>query len=521
MDIKNHVIILAAFVLLPAFVCSASAKTIYVDADAAGANNGSSWANAYPFLQDALADANSSPKPVEIRVAQGVYTPDSNSAVPEGTGDREATFQLINGLSLIGGYAGFDEPDPNERDVEAYETILSGDLDGNDVKVNDPYDLLNEPSRDENSCHVVTGSGTDVTAVIDGFTITAGNAYGHGGHDFDRGGGMYNSSANPRVTECTFAENSVVGCSGGMYNCNNSNPKLTDCTFHRNFGGHFGGGMVNMDSNPTLTKCRFSANIAMYGGGGGISNLNSSPILIGCTFISNSPRSGSGGGIDNGHSNPILAYCTFISNSAMNGGGINNLSSSPTLTQCTFTSNTAEKGGGMCNRDSSPTLNNCIFWANSPGQVCDHNSTTLISYSDVQGGWQGQGNIDADPCFAEPGHWEQDDDDNNDDDYDWVDGDYHLKSHTGRYDPNSDSWVEDDVTSPCIDAGNPLDPIGMEPFPNGGIINMGAYGGTSEASKSYFDKPPCEIIVAGDINGDCEINFKDFTFIALHWLRNP
>ena len=64
-----------------------------------------------------------------------------------------------------------------------------------------------------------------------------------------------------------------------------------------------------------------------------------------------------------------------------------------------------------------------------------------------------------------------------------------------------------------------MSPIGPEPFPNGGIINMGAYGGTTEASKSYFDKPPCEIIVAGDINGDCEINFKDFTFIALHWLR--
>ncbi len=79
----------------------------------------------------------------------------------------------------------------------------------------------------------------------------------------------------------------------------------------------------------------------------------------------------------------------------------------------------------------------------------------------------------------------------------------------------------DEVTSPCIDAGDPMSPIGLEPFPNGGIINMGAYGGTSEASKSYFGKPVCETIVAGDINGDCEINFKDFWFIALHWLGNP
>ena len=91
-------------------------------------------------------------------------------------------------------------------------------------------------------------------------------------------------------------------------------------------------------------------------------------------------------------------------------------------------------------------------------------------------------------------------------------------SQAGRYDPTSQSWVTDDVTSPCIDAGDPMSPIGNEPFPNGGIVNMGAYGGTDEASKSYFGKPPCETIVAGDVNGDCEINFRDFFFVSLHWL---
>ncbi|GAG24433.1 unnamed protein product, partial [marine sediment metagenome] len=102
----------------------------------------------------------------------------------------------------------------------------------------------------------------------------------------------------------------------------------------------------------------------------------------------------------------------------------------------------------------------------------------------------------------------------------WVDGDYHLKSQAGRYAPTTQSWVYDDVTNPCIDAGNPLSPIGAEPFPNGGIINMGAYGGTTEASKSYFGKPPCEIIVAGDVNGDCVVNFLDFRLMALHWCED-
>jgi len=79
--------------------------------------------------------------------------------------------------------------------------------------------------------------------------------------------------------------------------------------------------------------------------------------------------------------------------------------------------------------------------------------------------------------------------------------------------------VQDDVTSPCIDAGDPSSPIGFEPFPNGGRINMGAYGGTAEASKSYFGEPLCETVIAGDINGDCKIDFTDLAFLSAHWLE--
>jgi hypothetical protein len=96
----------------------ADGRIIYVDADATGANDGSSWANAYRYLQDALADADSRAKPVEIRVACGVYTPDRNAAHPNGSGDSRATFQLINGVTLKGGYAGFGMPEPNARDID-------------------------------------------------------------------------------------------------------------------------------------------------------------------------------------------------------------------------------------------------------------------------------------------------------------------------------------------------------------------------------------------------------------------
>jgi hypothetical protein len=149
----------------------------------------------------------------------------------------------------------------------------------------------------------------------------------------------------------------------------------------------------------------------------------------------------------------------------------------------------------------------------------------FVDYSDIQGGWPGEGNIDSDPCFADPGHWADANDPNvavepNDPNAVWVDGDYHLKSQAGRWDPNSGTWVQDDVTSPCIDTGDPNSPIGHEPFPNGGIINMGAYGGTAQASKSYFGEPICETIIAGDINGDCKVDFKDFVIMAHHWLED-
>jgi hypothetical protein len=168
---------------------------------------------------------------------------------------------------------------------------------------------------------------------------------------------------------------------------------------------------------------------------------------------------------------------------------------------------------------------NCIIWDcpqpitladSSNNQIEDRGSHITVTYSDIEGGrnrvsvsgsnstltW-GPGNINADPRFAAPNR-----------------SDFHLKSQAGRWNPNGQSWLQDELTSPCIDTGDMNSAIGFEPFPNGGIINMGAYGGTDEASKSYFGKPPCETIVAGDINGDCVVDFQDFAIMVLHWLED-
>jgi hypothetical protein len=200
------------------------------------------------------------------------------------------------------------------------------------------------------------------------------------------------------------------------------------------------------------------------------------------------------------------------------GGAICNDQSSPRLANCTFSGNVAEQGGGMhSDGGGAATVTNCIFWLDSPDEIHDGDAAATVTHSNIQRGRTGDGNIDADPCFAKTGYRDPNGTPGEPDDDFWVDGDYHLKSQGGRWDANEGRWTIDAVTSRCIDAGDPMGPIGYEPFPNGGVVNMGAYGGTAEASKSYFGEPVCETIVAGDVNGDCIIDFRDFCIMALHW----
>jgi parallel beta-helix repeat protein len=259
-------------------------------------------------------------------------------------------------------------------------------------------------------------------------------------------------------------------------------------------------------------------------------------MLSGCIFTGNSAGD-CGGGIVNFYNSDItLTNCIFSGNWAREcSGAIYNLQDSKdstlTLSNCTFSGNWAHEVGGISN-ESFMILINCIFWGNSDASGVSQSTQFnggrwVANYNCIQG-WSdystGIGNINADPCFTKLGYWADKNDPStvvepNDTNAVWIDGDYHLKSQAGRWEPKSKNWVKDDVTSPCIDAGDPHSPIGFEPFPNGGIINMGAYGGTEEASKSYFGEQVCETIVAGDINGDCIVNLKDFAFMAYHWLE--
>ncbi|UCG58974.1 MAG: PASTA domain-containing protein, partial [Phycisphaerales bacterium] len=235
------------------------------------------------------------------------------------------------------------------------------------------------------------GSGT----ILEGFTITGGKATG--AYPNNRGAGMYNDHSSPTVTNCTFNGNSAT-YGGGMDNAY-SNPTVTNCTFSDNSAGNNGGGMCNSTSSPTVTNCTFTRNDAWSGGG--MYNDEGSPTVTNCIFSGNEAEY-SGGGMFNDNSSPTVTNCTFTGNSADDdGGGMYNYSSSPTVTNCIFSNNSASyRAGGMYNYVSNPTVTSCILWANSAPTDPQIRGDAAVTYSDVEGGWPGTGNINKDPLFA-------------------------------------------------------------------------------------------------------------------------
>jgi parallel beta-helix repeat protein len=226
-----------------------------------------------------------------------------------------------------------------------------------------------------------------------------------------------------------------------------------------------------VDTNPTIDSCLLTHNCARTGGA--IACMQWCDPLITGNIIIDNEADYDGAGIALYYSYGTVANNVIVRNAALAGGGLMNIMSSPSVVNNTFVAN---RPGALHlesvmrdlfdNPETMQVVNN-ILWKNEIYLADTETANYEIRFNNIPGGWEGEGNIDQDPRFANPSA-----------------DDYHLKSQAGRWDPAGQTWVLDDVTSPCLDAGDPaLDPAD-EPEPNGGRIDMGAYGGTDQASKS-------------------------------------
>jgi hypothetical protein len=262
-----------------------------------------------------------------------------------------------------------------------------------------------------------------------------------------------------------------------------------------------------------LYNCEFRNN-----GGGAVNTVGDVELIAeDCIFTGNADTA-----IDHGNGRAVISNCVFAgSMGAFFGNGVVSWSRDTTIQNCTFSDNSAAQatnGGSALNLISGGKVSNCIIWGNTSPAIGGPEQEIYLNYCNIQEGWLGKGNIDVDPKFVKPGYWDLNGTPQDADDDFWIDGDYHLSSQAGHWDQQSQTWEQDEVTSPCIDAGDPNSPIGVEPFPNGGYANMGAYGAGNQASKTYFGGPVCETIIAGDINGDCVVDFKDQAIMMSHWM---
>ena len=518
-----------AFVMMLTLTAAVHAGSVlFVDDDASPGGDGTTWDTAYRFLQDALAYA-SNPKNgvLEIRVGQGIYFPDRSENNPNGNGDRHATFELITGVALKGGYAGLGADDPDARDVDLYETILSGDLAGNDGP-----DFLN---NGENTLHILTSTYTDEAPTLSGFTITGANANLQGNNIDNRGAGLFLSHTTLAIEQCRFLANAAICVAAGVWS-RQSDSSFVNCIFEDNIvsPGNGGAAIQNVfGSTVTLVNCLFQGNrLGANSTGGGVmfiggnfgGNQSAALVAESCIFVGNN---GSGGGaiLNNGFAE--FHNCLFVGNQALgdgfgkksgHGGAIANFGEL-TITNSTFVANSAVLEGGAIyaghktsntNLDSILSITNCILWGNTgSGNLQDQqigvaDPDVFVNYSCIAGltgSLGGDGNVGNDPQFVDPN--------GQDGIPGTMDDDLRLGSGSSCIDAADNTalpqGIDTDLDSnprfvddPCIDDTGNGDPP---------IVDMGSY----EFQDGTRDCCP------GDLDASGDVGVKDLLILLGAW----
>ncbi len=399
---------------------------IFVDGEIASSGDGSTWENAFQTVQEGIDAAAANPGGCAVWV-KGAPAPGLTYA---------ERIIISDDVHLYGGFAG-DESDFVSRDPAAFKVVLDGEANGAVVTYQGHVEEVNHAILDS---LVITGGSNSGLRILDASPTVSDCIFD--ANVSQNGGGVFLFGGSPRFIRCTFSQNSTVEGADGVGAPNDSNH------IDGGHGGH-GGGMYITTGSPTLIGCIFSDNHTGSGGDGVDGNYGfggwgtgnggdggngagvyvnlGTPMFIDCVFSGNTCGSagtggdapdamavvdggdggdgGQGGGVYVDTGLPTLVGCTLQGNSAGAGntGGEGNLAG-PAGNGRPGQNGANGNGGGVFNGGSSCTLTNCLLWGNTSsvsGQEQLGGISSQVTYSDIQDGYAGDGNIDADPLFVD------------------------------------------------------------------------------------------------------------------------
>ena len=448
-------------------------KQICVDGSFTGNPENGSPSNPYRTIQAAINEALSGDT---IKVAKGMYS-------------AQALQIVEKKVHLLGGYAG--SGDFNHANPLANETLIEG--------------------TEEAPCIFIDIQGASIAGsmTISGFTIRNGQRgieLSGGWSGFldniaienniienngttgtsQRGGGIGLDGKNVIIRKNVIRNNrSDRGAAIGGTSSHIENFLVADNIIDSNKGyGDHGGGMI-ISGTGTITRNIFDSNVTAmadpsYGWGGAICVVNEDTlklITLSHNIYRNNYAPDRGGAVFVDEAAKVLMeHELFYDNRTKKSGSAiyvdehwDHTPSVLYMNNCTVWGNSTDEpdGAALFVQSSSAHIQNCIFWNNGSDFDSVAEGHLSVEYTLTQKGFAGSGNISSDPLFA-----------------DAPNGDFHLKSTNGRFNPITEEWENDEVNSPAIDAGNPSSDYSNEIEPNGGRVNLGCYGNTPEASKS-------------------------------------